>query len=228
MDETTLEAVKGRFARLCGEIDLSKPLLSKFRLRKKIRRIEYEALHLVCFQCGRYGHWKEDCKHGDSPSEQPENLSPVNDDGDRNAVMESNEVYEEEVDNNEEVEIPHNLEENMARKLKGKETVGASHARKGTKSLNKGETSMMILNAGQNKNKENNQVDPSLEMKSDGAINKGKPKKKGPKVAAAMDHHILVQGNNNNNNKIVRTLVTDSTSNTSHAGMVNPYYQSTM
>ncbi|XVE48700.1 hypothetical protein DITRI_Ditri01bG0023200 [Diplodiscus trichospermus] len=186
----------------------------------------------------------------------------VKDDGDRNAVMESNEVYgkwmlvkrnprrngkqvneekseeqiirqnygsrfnalyaiEEEVDNNEEVEIPHNLEENMARKLKGKETVGVSHARKGTKSLNKGETSMMILNAGQNKNKENNQVDPSLEMKSDRAANEGKPKEKGPKVVAAMDHHILVQGNNNNK-EIVRTLVTDSTSNTSHAGMVIP------
>lgn len=27
---------------------------------KKIRRIEYEALHLVCYHCGCYGHKEED------------------------------------------------------------------------------------------------------------------------------------------------------------------------
>lgn len=49
-------AARGRFARLCVEVDLTKPLLTMFKVRKRIRRIEYEGLHLVCFSCGVVGH----------------------------------------------------------------------------------------------------------------------------------------------------------------------------
>ncbi|XVF66845.1 hypothetical protein PTKIN_Ptkin10aG0070900 [Pterospermum kingtungense] len=59
MDSTTLMAMRGRYAWLCVEVDLSKPLISKFRLRRKVRRIEYEAMHVVCFNCGKYRHRKE-------------------------------------------------------------------------------------------------------------------------------------------------------------------------
>ncbi|KAF7811664.1 putative ribonuclease H protein At1g65750 family [Senna tora] len=52
---------RGRFARICVEVDLSKHLLAKFTLRKKTRRIEYEGLHMICFSCGVYGHRKENC-----------------------------------------------------------------------------------------------------------------------------------------------------------------------
>ena len=38
-----------------------KPLLSKFKLRNRIRRIEYEGIHLVCFECGRFGHRVGEC-----------------------------------------------------------------------------------------------------------------------------------------------------------------------
>ncbi|XVE77750.1 hypothetical protein DITRI_Ditri13aG0087600 [Diplodiscus trichospermus] len=60
MNTTTLSTARGRFMRVCMEVDLEKPLLSKFRFRRKVHRIEYEALHLVCFHCGRYGHQKEE------------------------------------------------------------------------------------------------------------------------------------------------------------------------
>lgn len=53
-----------KFARLCVEVDLSKPLLPKFYLRKKVRRIEYEGLYLVCFKCGIYGHREDTCNIG--------------------------------------------------------------------------------------------------------------------------------------------------------------------
>ncbi|CAN1129179.1 hypothetical protein LINPERPRIM_LOCUS17283 [Linum perenne] len=62
IDHTTLEGSRGNFARICVEVDLSKPLLSKYRLRHQIRRIEYEGLHTICFNCGCYGHKDEACK----------------------------------------------------------------------------------------------------------------------------------------------------------------------
>ncbi|CAN1167008.1 hypothetical protein LINPERHAP2_LOCUS26982 [Linum perenne] len=62
IDHTTLEGSRGNFARLCVEVDLSKPLLSKYRLRRRVRRIEYEGLHVICFNCGCYGHKDETCK----------------------------------------------------------------------------------------------------------------------------------------------------------------------
>ncbi|KAJ1403694.1 Zinc finger, CCHC-type [Sesbania bispinosa] len=55
------ETERAKFARICIEIDLNKILISQFSLEKRIYNVEYEGLHLVCFQCGRYGHKKEGC-----------------------------------------------------------------------------------------------------------------------------------------------------------------------
>ncbi|CAN1134646.1 hypothetical protein LINPERHAP2_LOCUS8395 [Linum perenne] len=62
IDHTTLEGTRGNFTRICVEVDLSKPLLSKYRLRRRVRRIEYEGLHTICFNCGCYGHKDEACQ----------------------------------------------------------------------------------------------------------------------------------------------------------------------
>ncbi|XP_019172106.1 PREDICTED: uncharacterized protein LOC109167539 [Ipomoea nil] len=56
VDFTTSLISKGMFARVCVEIDISKPLLSKFTLEEKVWPIEYEGIHLICFSCGLYGH----------------------------------------------------------------------------------------------------------------------------------------------------------------------------
>ncbi|XVF50455.1 hypothetical protein PTKIN_Ptkin04bG0102100 [Pterospermum kingtungense] len=61
VDQATDLVSKGKFARLCVEIDITKPLLVKFKLRRRIRKIEYEGIHLVCFNCGVYGHRKDTC-----------------------------------------------------------------------------------------------------------------------------------------------------------------------
>ncbi|CAN1150347.1 hypothetical protein LINPERHAP2_LOCUS17510 [Linum perenne] len=61
VDGTTLFGSRGNYARMCVEIDLHKPLVSKYRLRRRVRRIEYEGLHEICFTCGRYGHGKDSC-----------------------------------------------------------------------------------------------------------------------------------------------------------------------
>ncbi|XP_019200239.1 PREDICTED: uncharacterized protein LOC109193862 [Ipomoea nil] len=54
VDHATGLALQGKFARMCVEIDL-------FRLRKRMRFIAYEGIHLVCFNCGMYDHNHETC-----------------------------------------------------------------------------------------------------------------------------------------------------------------------
>lgn len=61
IDSATSLTSRGKFARLCVEVDITKPLLAKFWLRRKVRRIEYEGIHLVCFNCGIYGHSQDAC-----------------------------------------------------------------------------------------------------------------------------------------------------------------------
>ena len=60
-DEATSLVSRGHFAHMCMEINLEKPLISKFQLRHKIRKIEYEGIHLVCFSYGRFNHRKDEC-----------------------------------------------------------------------------------------------------------------------------------------------------------------------
>ncbi|XP_061357778.1 uncharacterized protein LOC133302072 [Gastrolobium bilobum] len=52
---------RGRFARICVEVNLSKSLLSKFRIGQRQLYIGYGGLHLICFLCGQYGHRKDVC-----------------------------------------------------------------------------------------------------------------------------------------------------------------------
>ncbi|XP_019150543.1 PREDICTED: uncharacterized protein LOC109147335 [Ipomoea nil] len=61
IDSTTSLISKGSFAWVCVELDISKPLLSKFTLEEEVWPVEYEGLHLVCFKCGLYGHKENQC-----------------------------------------------------------------------------------------------------------------------------------------------------------------------
>ena len=61
VDEATGNISRGLFARVCVELDLAKHLLSKFELRRRVRKIEYKGIHLICFGCGMYGHRREVC-----------------------------------------------------------------------------------------------------------------------------------------------------------------------
>lgn len=62
VDATTLVASKGKFARVCVEVDLQRPLKAGYRLREENWRLQYGELHGICFSCGYYyGHGEEGC-----------------------------------------------------------------------------------------------------------------------------------------------------------------------
>ncbi|CAI0435221.1 unnamed protein product [Linum tenue] len=61
VDRATQTGERGRYARVCVEVDLSKPLLSKYKIEGSTYYIEYEGLHQICSECGKYGHSKQAC-----------------------------------------------------------------------------------------------------------------------------------------------------------------------
>ncbi|XP_061354602.1 uncharacterized protein LOC133299177 [Gastrolobium bilobum] len=61
VDAATTSLARGRFARMCVELDLTKPLQAEYKIEGKIKQVEYEGLHLVCYSCGKYGHKIEAC-----------------------------------------------------------------------------------------------------------------------------------------------------------------------
>ncbi|KAI9121291.1 hypothetical protein K1719_008324 [Acacia pycnantha] len=63
IDRSTSVYDKGEFARICVEVDLQKPLLLAFTAFREDKQLVYEGLHLVCFDCGLYGHVQEQCSN---------------------------------------------------------------------------------------------------------------------------------------------------------------------
>ncbi|QHO38097.1 uncharacterized protein DS421_4g117390 [Arachis hypogaea] len=63
VDYNTAEQTRGKFARVCVELDLTKPLRPNIKIKGKIAFVEYEGLHTICFQCGINGQSKEQFPH---------------------------------------------------------------------------------------------------------------------------------------------------------------------
>lgn len=61
VDSNTLRAERGKFARICVELDLSKPVIGKVCIEGFWHKIEYEGLHIICTKCGCYGHRGREC-----------------------------------------------------------------------------------------------------------------------------------------------------------------------
>ncbi|CAN1805821.1 hypothetical protein LINPERHAP1_LOCUS24421 [Linum perenne] len=59
MDLATSEGA--RYARVCVEIDLYKPLLGKYIIGDRVLFVEYESLENICFNFGMYGHKEDRC-----------------------------------------------------------------------------------------------------------------------------------------------------------------------
>ncbi|KAK3193785.1 hypothetical protein Dsin_025095 [Dipteronia sinensis] len=61
VDHITESQARGRFDRICVELDITKPLNSTLEVEDMWIRVEYGSLGLICFQCGRVGHSKDSC-----------------------------------------------------------------------------------------------------------------------------------------------------------------------
>lgn len=59
---TTLAASRGRYVRICVELDLSKPLIPTVIVLGKQRHNENEGLRLIFFECGEYDHRVKVCQ----------------------------------------------------------------------------------------------------------------------------------------------------------------------
>jgi hypothetical protein len=61
VDKNTLMQERGKYARICVEVDLTKSLLAMFMIKGRKYNVEYEGLHLLCKTCGKFGHYSEGC-----------------------------------------------------------------------------------------------------------------------------------------------------------------------
>lgn len=64
VDDYTINGTRGKYARVCVELDLSRTLVPQIKLqgpKSVIQKIEYGGLHSICFECGKYGHKEEQC-----------------------------------------------------------------------------------------------------------------------------------------------------------------------
>lgn len=75
VDANTLDVRQGKFARVCVEINLNKPVVGKVCLRDHWYKVEYEGLHRICSVCGCYGHLTRECKQ--KPDEEDKASGPV-------------------------------------------------------------------------------------------------------------------------------------------------------
>ena len=70
VDFNTAAGTRGRFARICVQIDLDKPLARTVRVGKTRLAVIYEGIGLLCFHCGRIGHRSELCPSRDLDKEE--------------------------------------------------------------------------------------------------------------------------------------------------------------
>ena len=61
VDVVTTNGDRGKFARVCVEVDLSKPVVKRVKVEDQWQTVEYASLQLICGRCNCYGHAQRDC-----------------------------------------------------------------------------------------------------------------------------------------------------------------------
>ncbi|KAI9071350.1 hypothetical protein K1719_046695 [Acacia pycnantha] len=74
LDLHTASRGRNKFARVCIELDLTKPLVPHYMVDGVLKHVEYESLHALCLNCGLFGHFKESYVHGKKGSSEVEKV----------------------------------------------------------------------------------------------------------------------------------------------------------
>ena len=61
VDVVSTNGDRGKFARVCMEIDLSRPVIKHVKVEDQWQAVEYESLLLICGRCNCYGHDQRVC-----------------------------------------------------------------------------------------------------------------------------------------------------------------------
>ena len=61
IDAVTSAAMRGRFTRLCVQVNTAYPLPKRVKIRAFWQDIIYENLPMLCYQCGHLGHRESHC-----------------------------------------------------------------------------------------------------------------------------------------------------------------------
>lgn len=61
IDTYTTSEARGRYTRLCIQVDIEKPLVNAVLIDNIEQPVLYEGLQRFCFSCGQIGHRKEKC-----------------------------------------------------------------------------------------------------------------------------------------------------------------------
>ena len=61
IDTFTATKSRGKFARLCIQVDVDKLLITAVMIGKLQQTVTNEGIHNLCFECGRMGHRREFC-----------------------------------------------------------------------------------------------------------------------------------------------------------------------
>ena len=63
VDTHTAFETRGRFVRLCVQVDVDKPLIDTVFIGRFEQVVTYEGINRLCFSCGRMGHQRECCPY---------------------------------------------------------------------------------------------------------------------------------------------------------------------
>ncbi|KAI9110923.1 hypothetical protein K1719_018043 [Acacia pycnantha] len=64
LDVHTAQRARGKFARMCVELDLTKPLVLEFNVEGQLLSVVYESIGQLYNKCGRVGHMKANFSTG--------------------------------------------------------------------------------------------------------------------------------------------------------------------